>query len=255
MLSRDFDVECDWFTENPNQHPWLRPYQIDANAAIEEAIAERKRQMLVAMATGTGKTFTLVNEIYRLMKSGVGKRILFLVDRRALAAQAVRAFASFEPEPNQKFDKIYEVYSQRFQREDLEEGDASLTRKCCRSRTSNIRSRSTPSSTSARSSGWRSTCSDAKRSGAAKRTSRTTPSSSRYPHPRLRRRHRRRMPSRVHDRRRVRLAQHARPLRRHQDRPDRDAGRPHEGVFQRRGLPLRIRARGARRATSSTTTS
>ena len=51
--------------------------------------------MLVAMATGTGKTFTLVNQIYRLMKSGVGRRVLFLVDRRALAAQAVRAFASF----------------------------------------------------------------------------------------------------------------------------------------------------------------
>src|SRR5262249_39762342 len=47
--------------------------------------------------------------------------ILFLVDRRALAAQAVRAFASFEPEPGLKFDKIYEVYSQRFQREDFDE--------------------------------------------------------------------------------------------------------------------------------------
>jgi hypothetical protein len=42
--------------------------------------------MLVAMATGTGKTFTTVNQIYRLMKSGVGRRILFLVDRCALAA-------------------------------------------------------------------------------------------------------------------------------------------------------------------------
>ena len=72
------------------------------------------------MATGTGKTFTLVNEVYRLMKSGVGKRVLFLVDRRALAAQAVRAFASFEAEPNRKFDRIYEVYSQRFQREDFD---------------------------------------------------------------------------------------------------------------------------------------
>jgi type I restriction enzyme R subunit len=44
-----------------------------------------------------------------------------LVDRRALAAQAVNAFASFEPEPGLKFDKIYEVYSQRFRREDLGE--------------------------------------------------------------------------------------------------------------------------------------
>ena len=51
--------------------------------------------MLVAMATGTGKTFTVVNLIYRLMKAGVAKRVLFLVDRRALAAQAVRAFFIF----------------------------------------------------------------------------------------------------------------------------------------------------------------
>jgi len=54
----------------PNDHPRIRPYQQDASAGIEKALAERKRQMLVAMATGTGKTFTLVNEIYRLMKSG-----------------------------------------------------------------------------------------------------------------------------------------------------------------------------------------
>ena len=58
-----------------------------------------------------------------MMKSGVGRRILFLVDRRALAAQAVRSFASHEPEPGLKFDKIYEVYSQRFHREDLGEGE------------------------------------------------------------------------------------------------------------------------------------
>jgi hypothetical protein len=57
------------------------------------------------------------------MKSGVAKRILFLVDRRALAAQAVRAFASFEAEPGLKFDKVYEVYSQRFQRDDLDEDE------------------------------------------------------------------------------------------------------------------------------------
>ncbi|MGI8618753.1 MAG: DEAD/DEAH box helicase family protein, partial [Gemmatimonadaceae bacterium] len=103
MSTRDFEVECEWFTQNPNEHSRLRPYQIDANTAIEDAITHRRRQMLVAMATGTGKTFTMVNEVYRLLKSGVGKRILFLVDRRALAAQAVRAFGSFEPEVNKKF--------------------------------------------------------------------------------------------------------------------------------------------------------
>jgi type I restriction enzyme, R subunit len=119
MLVRDFAEDCRWFQEHANNHPRLRPYQVEANTAIEQAIARRRRVMLVAMATGTGKTFTMVNQTYRLMESKVGKRILFLVDRRALAAQAVRAFASFEPEPNKKFDKIHEVYSQRFAREDF----------------------------------------------------------------------------------------------------------------------------------------
>jgi type I restriction enzyme, R subunit len=120
-LQKDSDVCCETLRLTPNDHPRLRPYQREANTAIEKAISERKQQMLVAMATGTGKTFTMVNEVYRLMKSGVAKRILFLVDRRALAAQAVLAFASFEPEPGLKFDKIYEVYSQRFQRGDFDE--------------------------------------------------------------------------------------------------------------------------------------
>ncbi len=121
MFGHDFQRACEWFATNPNDHPRLRAYQIEANTEIEKAIGARKRNMLVAMATGTGKTFTMVNQIYRLMKSGVSRRVLFLVDRRALAAQAVRAFASFEPEPGLKFDRIYEVYSQRFQREDFDE--------------------------------------------------------------------------------------------------------------------------------------
>src|SRR5882762_8282285 len=120
-LTKDAAAACQRLLQMPNDHPRLRPYQREANAAIERAIADRKQQMLIAMATGTGKTFTMVNQVYRLMKAGVAQRILFLVDRRALAAQAVLAFASFEPEPGLKFDKIYQVYNQRFQRGDLEE--------------------------------------------------------------------------------------------------------------------------------------
>jgi type I restriction enzyme, R subunit len=77
MLNRDFDEALRQLHSLPNNNARLRPYQKEANDAIEKAISERKRAMLVAMATGTGKTFTLVNEIYRLMKSGVAKRILF----------------------------------------------------------------------------------------------------------------------------------------------------------------------------------
>ena len=123
LLSRDFESACEAALRLPHDHPRLRPYQRDANEAVEKAIAERKRNLLVAMATGTGKTFTLVNQIYRLMKSGIARRVLFLVDRRALAAQAVRAFSAFEAEPGQKFDQIYEVYSSRFQAEDFGEED------------------------------------------------------------------------------------------------------------------------------------
>lgn len=121
FLSRNDDAAKDWFKNNPIDNPHLRKYQKEAIESIEKNIFERKRNMLVAMATGTGKTYTIVNLIYRLMKSGCAKRILFLVDRRALAAQAVTTLASFEAEPGLKFDKIYEVYSQLFRREDLEE--------------------------------------------------------------------------------------------------------------------------------------
>lgn len=120
-LDRDDEAALDWLRVHPNDHPRLRAYQKEATDAIEQALGAGKRQMLVAMATGTGKTFTVASEIYRLMKSGLAKRVLFLVDRRALAAQAVTTLAAFEPEPGLKFDQIYEVYSQRFKREDFDE--------------------------------------------------------------------------------------------------------------------------------------
>jgi len=97
----------------------LRYYQLDAIEAVEDALVKRKRSMLLAMATGTGKTFTTVSLIYRLLESKTARRILFLVDRRALAAQAVREFSSFTTPSGSKFDKEYEVYSQRFHKEDL----------------------------------------------------------------------------------------------------------------------------------------
>lgn len=123
MIERDFDADMARLT-SVAQNARMRDYQVDAGTAVEAAIAERKRKMLVTMATGTGKTMTTVNEIYRLMKSGVARRVLFLVDRKALAAQTVRAFKSFEAEPGKKFDSLYELYSQRFQREDFGEDEA-----------------------------------------------------------------------------------------------------------------------------------
>lgn len=121
MLRRDDKAAWETLSAMQFREGSVRPYQEEAIRAVEKAIAERKRQMMVVMATGTGKTRTTIQHAYRLMKSGAAKRILFLVDRRALAAQTVRAFASFECEPGLKFDKTYEVYSQRFQQADLDD--------------------------------------------------------------------------------------------------------------------------------------
>mgnify|MGYP000975250493 CR=1 FL=1 len=124
MLQRDLASSEQWLRSNPVEHPWLRPYQKEAVKNIEDAMSKGRRKMMVAMATGTGKTVTIIELLHRLLTSKTAHRILFLVDRRALAAQALSAMASFEAEPGLKFDRIYEVYGQRFKREDLceEEG-------------------------------------------------------------------------------------------------------------------------------------
>jgi type I restriction enzyme R subunit len=115
------DSGHNWFEENPINIERLRTYQHAAIQATESAIAKGKRAMLLAMATGTGKTFLTVAQIYRLLESKAFRRILFLVDRRALAAQAVREFASFNTPKGNKFTQEYEVFSQKFRREDFED--------------------------------------------------------------------------------------------------------------------------------------
>jgi type I restriction enzyme R subunit len=112
-----------WFKKNPVLFTGIRPYQINAIQKTEEAIVDRKQRIMLAMATGTGKTFTTVAQIYRLIKSGYARRVLFLVDRRALAAQASQAFSSFNTPAGNKFNQEYEVFSQRFKKEDFEEGE------------------------------------------------------------------------------------------------------------------------------------
>jgi len=87
----------------------LRPYQKDAVLKVEEAIISKQRSMLLAMATGTGKTRTVIALMYRLLKASVFKRILFLVDRSTLGSQAQDAFAEIRPEGNFTFSEIYDV--------------------------------------------------------------------------------------------------------------------------------------------------
>jgi type I restriction enzyme R subunit len=118
-----FDRETghEWFEENPVDIEKLRPYQKAAIEATESVIMKGKRTMLLAMATGTGKTFMTVAQIYRFLESKAINRVLFLVDRRVLAAQAVREFAAFNTPKGLKFDKEYDVFSQRFRREDFDD--------------------------------------------------------------------------------------------------------------------------------------
>ncbi len=70
----------------------LRYYQKDAILAVEKAIREGQRSVLLAMATGTGKTKNCIALLYRLLASGRFRRALFLVDRNALGEQAGDAF-------------------------------------------------------------------------------------------------------------------------------------------------------------------
>lgn len=120
MYERNSSTAFSWLDNNhPSQVERLRPYQIEAIQAIEEQLKNDRRAMLIAMATGTGKTFFTVAQIYRLLESKLFRSILFLVDRKALAAQAVREFNSFQTPHGNKFNQEYEIFSQRFRREDF----------------------------------------------------------------------------------------------------------------------------------------
>ncbi len=70
----------------------LRDYQQKAIQAVEVALANNQRNCLLAMATGTGKTRTIIGLMYRFLKAERFKRILFLVDRTALGDQSIDAF-------------------------------------------------------------------------------------------------------------------------------------------------------------------
>jgi type I restriction enzyme R subunit len=87
----------------------LRYYQKDAIRAVENRIADGERRMLIAMATGTGKTKTCIALIYRLLKVKRFKRVLFLVDREALGEQAANAFKDTRMDAIQSFTDIFGI--------------------------------------------------------------------------------------------------------------------------------------------------
>lgn len=87
----------------------LRDYQQHAIHAVEDALAAGHRNCLLAMATGTGKTRTMIGLIYRLLKTERFRRILFLVDRSALGTQASEAMDEMTLEQNQTLAQIYNL--------------------------------------------------------------------------------------------------------------------------------------------------
>lgn len=87
----------------------LREYQIRAIEAAENAVIAGKQTVLLSMATGTGKTRTILGMIYRFIKSDRFKRVLFLVDRTALGEQAADVFKEVKIEELMTLDSIYSI--------------------------------------------------------------------------------------------------------------------------------------------------
>ena len=87
----------------------LREYQVEAIEAAEDAIIGGAKTVLLAMATGTGKTRTVLGMIYRFLKTGRFHRILFLVDRNALGQQAEDVFKDVKLEDLMTLNQIYSI--------------------------------------------------------------------------------------------------------------------------------------------------
>lgn len=88
----------------------LRDCQIEAISELEKSFADARPRALIQMATGSGKTFTAVSFIYRLIKHAGARRVLFLVDRSNLGRQTLREFQQYAtPDDGRKFTELYNV--------------------------------------------------------------------------------------------------------------------------------------------------
>ena len=90
--------------------PGMWPNKVRAVVNIEKSLFDDKPRSLIQMATGTGKTLLAVTTLYRLIKFGGARRVLFLVDRANLGEQAEKEFQSFRtPDDNRKLTELYSV--------------------------------------------------------------------------------------------------------------------------------------------------
>jgi len=88
----------------------LWPAQIRAVRSLEESLKRDQPRSLVQMATGSGKTFTAITSIYRLIKYAGAERVVFLVDRANLGRQTLKEFQNYTtPDDGRKFTELYNV--------------------------------------------------------------------------------------------------------------------------------------------------
>ncbi|MCE7910757.1 MAG: restriction endonuclease subunit R [Candidatus Brocadia sp.] len=89
----------------------LRDCQVTAINNLETSFKDNRPKALVQMATGSGKTYTAITFIYRLLKYTHARRILFLVDTKNLGEQAEQEFMAYQPnDDNRKFTELYGVH-------------------------------------------------------------------------------------------------------------------------------------------------
>ncbi len=111
-------VEMPYYDDGTGRAP--RYYQVNAVNRTIEAVANGANRILLVMATGTGKTYTAFQIIWRLWKSGTKKRILFLADRNILVDQTknndFKPFgAAMTKISKRQIDKSYEIYLSLYQ--------------------------------------------------------------------------------------------------------------------------------------------
>ncbi len=91
-----------------SQNLW--PPQVRAIEGLERSLIDDRPRALIQMATGSGKTFTAVNSVYRLIRHADARHVLFLVDRNNLGRQAYNEFTNFiTPDDGRKFGELYNI--------------------------------------------------------------------------------------------------------------------------------------------------